>query len=161
MTEKVLDMKEFKGKKEWEEFAKSQASLIVKLRVEANQANEKVKHLEQILQNVPTDAIAEIKQLKDKIKHLEQLTSIAPSNFAVASNEEELCKIELARLYQAAKQGPLEWAETRAVEVYAKILLAIRGKSMDEKPKQKQSSYTTAQLLELANTTQGIDDPEQ
>lgn len=123
----IIDFKKMKDKKDWEDFAKAQIDVIMKLQVENNKLQDKITHLELLLNNVP-------------------------SNLAVASNEEELCKIEIARLFNKAKSLPLEWQETRAFEVYAKTLLAIKGKTVDDikKNKSKEQKLSDSELLQIA-----------
>lgn len=91
-----------------------------------------------------------LEEYEEKIKHLETLLNNVPSNLAVASKEEELCKIEIARLFEMAKQGRLEWNDTKAFEVYAKTLLAIKGKPQEPSKKEKTQAISHDQLLQLA-----------
>jgi hypothetical protein len=94
---------------------------------------------------------AELSQTKDKLHHLEELTKFATNPIAVGSNEEELCKLEINRLYQSAKSGPLEFNEIKAFEIYVKSLMLIRGKSaVEEKKSKKTQSLSEDQLLQLA-----------
>jgi hypothetical protein len=95
---------------------------------------------------------------KSKLKHLEDIAKFTESPIAVGTNEEELCKLEISRLYQAAKRAPLEFNEVKAFEIYVKSLMLIRGKSVveDKKSSKKESKLTNDQLLQLA--LQVVDD---
>jgi hypothetical protein len=102
----------------------------------------------------------ELDQTKDKLRHLEELTKFSSSPIAVGSNEEELCKLEINRLYEAAKRAPLEFNEVKAFEIYVKSLMLIRGKTaVDEKKPKKEASLTNEQLLQLA--LQVVDDTNE
>lgn len=94
----------------------------------------------------------ELQQTKDKLIHLEQITKFNVSPIAVASSEEELCRIEIKRLYDAAKQGPLEFQEIKAFEIYVKSLMLIRGKTSesDKKTPKKEEKFSQDQLLQFA-----------
>lgn len=104
----------------------------------------------------------ELEQTKDKLFHLEQITKNIASPISVGSNEEELCKIEINRLYAAAQRGPLEFTEVKAFEIYVKSLMLIRGKTNveDKKPK-KGSTLTEEQLLQLALQVQVVDESNE
>ena len=102
----------------------------------------------------------ELEVTKDKLKHLEDLRQFAANKISVGSDEEELCKLEINRLYQAAKRGPLEFNEVKAFEVYVKSLMLIRGKSsVEEKKQKKQPALSEEQLLNLA--LQVVDDTNE
>lgn len=125
----VIDFNQFKSDKEWREFANRQTATILALQGELKFLEEKLKHAEALLQG-----------------------AIQKSTLAVSSNEEELCKIEIKRLYDKAKMQPLEWNEVRTFEVYVKSLLAIKNKSPEDmnKKQDKTSKLNQAQLLEIA-----------
>lgn len=102
----------------------------------------------------------ELEQTKSKLQHLEEITKYANNPIAVGSNEEELCKLEISRLFQAAKNGPLEFNEVKAFEIYVKSLMLIRGKSaVDEKKSKKEPALNHDQLLQLA--LQVVDDTNE
>lgn len=96
----------------------------------------------------------QLKISESKRKHLEELMQNKPSVLEVSSNEEEICKIELGRLFFKCKQAPLEYQEAKLVELYTKTLLAIRGKELTEKKGPAQSTvakqYTPQELIEIA-----------
>lgn len=96
-----------------------------------------------------------IKILEAKKTHLEELLQNKPTLLGVSSNEEEICKIELSRLFNKCKQVPLEYQEAKLVELYTKTLLAIKGKDLEEKKKGPAQStvakqYTPQELIEIA-----------
>jgi len=104
----------------------------------------------------------ELQQTKDKLTHLENINRFVASPISVGSNEEELCKIEISRLYNAAQRGPLEFNEVKAFEIYVKSLMLIRGKTMvDDKKSKKSSSLSEDQLLQLALQVQVVDDTNE
>jgi hypothetical protein len=101
----------------------------------------------------------ELEQTKDKLRHLEDITKFS-NNISVGSNEEELCKLEINRLYQAAKSGPLEFNEVKAFEIYVKSLMLIRGKTaVEDKKAKKEPALNHDQLLQLA--LQVVDDTNE
>lgn len=125
----IIDFNQFKTDKEWREFANRQTTTILALQNQIKFLEEKLSHSESLLQ-----------------------TANQKSALAVNSNEEELCKIEIKRLYDKAKMQPLEWNEVRAFEVYVKSLLAIRNKTPEDvnKKSDKSPKLNQAQLLEIA-----------
>jgi hypothetical protein len=94
----------------------------------------------------------EHQRTKDKLEHLEAITKEIKSPISVGSNEEELCKLEISRLYQAAKISPLEFQEIKAFEIYVKSLMLIKGKTevTDPKKGKKQPEMSSEQLMQLA-----------
>lgn len=123
----VIDFNQFKNEKEWREFANRQTATILALQ-------------------------GHIQNLEEKLASAEAIIKTQESSLNVKSDEEELCRIEIRRLYNKAKATPLEWNEVRAFEVYVRSLLSIRNKVQDEpnKKSDKQSKMSQAQLLELA-----------
>lgn len=80
-----------------------------------------------------------------KIAHLEVLLSSKATVLNVGSEQEEICKIEINRLYQKTIRGPLDFAEVKVLETLAKLLLAINGKEVDTK-KEKDTAKALKQL---------------
>jgi hypothetical protein len=103
----------------------------------------------------------ELQKAQDKLNHLEQITKFNASPISVASNEEELCKLEINRLYTAAKSAPLEFNEIKAFEIYVKSLMLIRGKTPEDVKKQekKKEAPKLEQLLQAA--LQVADEPTE
>jgi hypothetical protein len=126
----------------------------------SNKDYEELKKYAEKLTQTNLNLQKELNQTKDKLRHLEELTKFATSPIAVGSNEEELCKLEISRLYEAAKRSPLEFNEVKAFEIYVKSLMLIKGKtSTDEKKPKKEASLTNEQLLQLA--MQVVDDTNE
>lgn len=102
----------------------------------------------------------ELENTKSKLKHLEDISKFS-STVTVGSSEEELCKLEINRLYQAAQRAPLEFQQVKSFEIYVKSLMLIRGKTIDETKKSKKSdnNLTNDQLLQLA--LQVVDDTNE
>ena len=118
---------------------------------------EDLRNFTETLINTTTALQLELQQTKDKLNHLEQITKFNTSPISIGSNEEELCKLEISRLYQAAKTGPLEFNEVKAFEIYVKSLMLIRGKSVNEEKKsKKEPALSNDQLIQLA--LQVVDD---
>jgi hypothetical protein len=121
----VIDFSKFKTVKELQEYANKQYDTIAKLQVEAELNKSKIEHLENLLNNAG---------------------NVQP----IASNELELCKLEINRLYQHALREPLDDKQIRAFDVYVKNLLAIQNKAIPEKPKKKEPQLTPEELIAIA-----------
>jgi hypothetical protein len=100
--------------------------------------------------------IAVMKQKVDeqaaKILHLESLLSSKATVLNVGSEEVEICKIEINRLYHKTLRGPLEFQEVKVLETLAKLLLSLEGKEVDSK-KEKD----TAKALKALSPKELID----
>lgn len=123
--------------------------------------NEELKKYGERLTQTNLQLQEELEQTKNKLRHLEEIAKFSNNPIAVGSNEEELCKLEINRLYQAAKVAPLEFNQAKAFEIYVKSLMLIRGKSLEE-PKNKKSSkikLDNEELLQLA--LQVVDDTNE
>jgi hypothetical protein len=123
--------------------------------------NEELKKYGEKLTQTNLKLQKELDATKDKLRHLEELAKFSSSTIAVGSNEEELCKLEISRLYQAAKVSPLEFNQVKAFEIYVKSLMLIRGKTLEESKSKKSSKVTldNEQLLQLA--MQVVDDTSE
>lgn len=99
--------------------------------------------------NKQYNTIAILKQKSDeqaaKIAHLETLLSSKATVLNVGSEQEEICKIEINRLYHKVLRGPLDFAEVKVLETLTKLLLAINGKEVDNK-KEKETVKALKQL---------------
>jgi hypothetical protein len=123
------------------------------MRFVSEKDHEELKKYAEKLTQLNTKLQKELQDCKDKLKHLEDIAKFNSNTISIGSNEEELCKLEIHRLYQASKLGPLEFNEVKAFEIYVKSLMLIRGKSVAEekkKSKTEQASITNEQLLQLA-----------
>lgn len=121
------------------------------------------KELKEFTEKLLTTTVAlktELQQTKDKLAHLEQIAKHTVSPISVGSNEEELCKLEINRLFQLAKNAPLEFNQVKAFEIYVKSLMLIRGKpAVEEKKSKKTQHLNEEQLLQLA--LQVVDDTNE
>lgn len=120
----IVDFNKFKDSKELEKFAQIQFDNVIKLK-------------------------QEVEELKLKLKHAENLLTSAPSVLTVGTPEEEICKIEIQRLYTQAKVQPLEFEQVKIFDIYVKSLLSIKGKPV-EKSKKPSSTLSQEELLKLA-----------
>ena len=122
--------------------------------------NDELKKYSEKLTSLNSKLQKDLEQATDKLKHLEEIAKFSNNPIAVGSNEEELCKLEINRLYQSAKTGPLEFNEVKAFEIYVKSLMLIKGKSItEEKKTKKETSLSHDQLLQLA--LQVVDDSSE
>jgi hypothetical protein len=124
--------------------------------------NEELKKYAEKLTSTNIKLQKELEDTQNKLKHLEDIAKFNTSPISVGSNEEELCKLEINRLYNAAKNGPLEFNDIKAFEIYVKSLMLIRGKvPVEEKKKNKasQNNLSNDQLLQLA--LQVVDDTNE
>lgn len=121
----VIDFSRFKTVKELQEYASKQYETILKMQVDAELAKSKIEHLEKLLNN-------------------------AGNAQPIASNELELCKLEINRLYQHALRESLDDKQIRAFDVYVRNLLAIQNKTVPEKIKKKESQLTPEELIAIA-----------
>jgi hypothetical protein len=118
-------MSRFKTIKELQDYCNQQYSVILKMQAEAE-------------------------TYQTKIQHLEELLRTGGDNVTLGSNELEVCKIEISRLYSTAMQGPLEDKDVRKFDTLVKCLLAIQGKTPEKKPKQKEEVMSPEDLIALA-----------
>lgn len=123
--------------------------------------NEELKKYSEKLTETNLSLQKELNATKDKLRHLEEIAKFSSNPIAVGSNEEELCKLEINRLYQAAKVAPLEFTQVKAFEIYVKSLMLIKGKTPEESKGKKSSKATLDhdQLLQLA--MQVVDDTSE
>ena len=94
---------------------------------------------------------AETTKLSDRIRHLEALMMHSKDeSIPVASNELELCKLEIERLYKEAKIQPLDDKQIRAFDIYVKCMLNIQGKELPKAKPKKQEQLSQEDLINLA-----------
>lgn len=126
--------------------------------IEILEQNKELKKYSEKLTATNLQLQKELADTKNKLQHLENITQ--NSIISVGSNEEELCKLEINRLFNAAKRGPLEFNEVKAFEIYVKSLMLIRGKTaVEEKKNKKETALNHDQLLQLA--LQVVDDTNE
>jgi predicted MPP superfamily phosphohydrolase len=126
---KLLDFTEFKTLKDLQDYANKQYNTIAVL-------DQKIKDLEA------------------KNKHLESLLNNKVTVLNSDSEQEEICRVEINRLYQKSLREPLEFQEVKILETLSKILLNLNGKEIDDK-KQKATqkaikSLTPKELIDIA-----------
>lgn len=123
--------------------------------------NEELRKYSERLTQTNLELQGKLKKAEDKLEHLEQIAKLSTSPVAVASNEEELCKLEISRLYQAARVSPLEFNQVKSFEIYVKSLMLIRGKNPEDEKTKKSSKVNldNDQLLQLA--MQVVDDTNE
>ena len=123
----ILDLTQFKNLKELQDYADKQFKTIA------------------IMKNKIDDQTA-------KIQHLESLLSSKATILNVGSEQQEICKIEINRLYQKTLRGPLDFAEVKVLETLTKLLLAIDGKEpTDKKEKAVEKAVKAMTPQELIN----------
>ncbi len=123
--------------------------------------NEELKKYSEKITETNLNLQKELNATKDKLRHLEEIAKFSSNPVAVGSNEEELCRLEINRLYQAAKVAPLEFTQVKAFEIYVKSLMLIKGKTPEESKGKKPAKATLDhdQLLQLA--LQVVDDTSE
>lgn len=125
MKNNLIDFNRFKSIKELQDYCTQQYSVVLKMQDEAEVFQSKIQHLEELLRNTG-------------------------STITVGSNELEICKIEISRMYNQVMAGPLEDKDVRKFDTLVKCLLAIQGKTPEKKPKQKEEQLSTEDLINLA-----------
>lgn len=127
-----VDMSQFKTLKDLQDFAEKQFRTIMVLEGTIKDQREKIKHLEDLLNNAPTSALLS----EDK--------------------EIEICKIEINRLYQQTLREPLDDKQVRNLEILVKTLATARGKNLDTVKEKKEKADLKAmpvgKLIALAKT---------
>jgi CRISPR/Cas system CSM-associated protein Csm4 (group 5 of RAMP superfamily) len=116
----LLDLTQFRTLKELQDYANAQFLTISTMKEKLDDQKNKIAHLESLLVNKATV-------------------------LGVDSQSEEIAKIEINRMYQKVLKAPLDFAEVKALETFTKILLAAKGKEVDEK-KEKKTEKALKQL---------------
>lgn len=105
-----------------------------------------------------------IKDLEAKNKHLEGLLASKATVLNSENEQQEICKLEINRLYQKSLRGSLEYQEVKILEMLTKILLALNGKEIDDKKNKATEkalkSFTPQQLIDIALQKTPEDDSE-
>jgi hypothetical protein len=125
MKNNLIDFSKFKTLADLQRYANDQFSTILKMQAQAE-------------------------EYQSKIEHLEELLRTGGSAITVGSNELEIARIELNRLYQHSLREPLDEKQIRSYKIYTDCLLAIQGKTPEKKPKQKEEQLSTEDLINLA-----------
>ena len=151
MASKVSDMDEFKSidqlKKELLTLTRENKAAMLtidKLLKEANQKNEEIKHL----QNLVANAVPVIKKESQLIS-----VSVTP--------EEEIAQTQLERLRQAAKTRILTLEETRMFDLLVKNKRLVLDESTINLGKNQYRDVADADLLKIAaSEAKAKDDPD-
>ena len=134
-------MKSFTTLAETQEFVKAQHDTIMELTKKVQALEEKKLHLENLLQSATPTLVGEY-------------TPIVQVNTINEAYEENICKMELKKLHDISLERQLTYEETKKVDIFTKLLLAIsqkpKGQLIDTKKKD------TSELLKLvSNETNG------
>lgn len=136
-------MKSFVDISELRSFCEQQHKTILELTRKLEKINEKNKHLENILQTKVPTLVGEY-------------SPIIQAGRIDEAYEENICKMELKKLHDLSVERVLTYEETKKVDIFTKLLLAInqkpKGNIIDTKKKD------TDELLRLVS---GDDNSEQ
>lgn len=98
------------------------------------------------------DLTKKLKTSEDKVKHLEKLVEGAvplinpPAKVDFSANDEEsIAREQLYLLKRVSSERELNLEETKRVEIYSKILMALKGKQKDITPPSR--SLSNEQLM--------------
>lgn len=98
-----------------------------------------------------TSAKAEVAHLKEMLDA--SVPNIKKSALLAASPQEEACKREIYKLNQRSLTNPLTLEETKKLEIYTKLLLAIENKAKPTDESLKDLS--DEELMSLVETIDG------
>lgn len=143
ITNRILN--NFTNVDDLKEYASSQYRTIITQSKKITELERKVESLESKLQE------SEKKAAVNSVLSLDQ-----PEG---SSDVETTCMIQIAMLKGLAMNRELTLEETKKLEIFAKTILAVRGKPVaEEKKKDSAPRLTTEQLLAMANS---LSDTEQ
>lgn len=111
---------------ELKKFAEAQNKTILNLSKELKESQEKLKHLEKLL---------------------ESTTDILPSSKEYSKEDEAICIRQLQVLRDLSDDRELTYEEAKKVDTYSKILQNVRGQKVPDQDKTK--DLPTADLLQL------------
>lgn len=127
LLEKFTEITEIKA------YANAQYNTILDLQNKLQAANGEIEHLKSILDGISPNLSA-----KELLK---------------GSNQEEVCKRELYKLNERSKISALTLEETKKVEIYTKLLIALNGK---DKPRDNiGEDLSDEQLLNVVEMLDG------
>lgn len=136
-------MKSFSDITELQSFCEQQHKTIMDLTRKIDKLNEKNKHLEDLLQQKTPTLIGEY-------------SPIVQAGRIDEAYEENICKMELKKLHDLSLERALTYEETKKVDIFSKLLIAInakpKGQIIDTKKKD------TDELLRLVSDN---DDSQQ
>lgn len=128
----MINLTEYKTLSELREFAEKQFVTILQLQNDLKLKDEKIKHLEDLLNVVPA------------------------TEFIVEDKEAEICKMEINRLYHKSCRIPLDDKEIRNLEILVKTLAVAKGKNVsdvkEKKDKDTTKNMNVGQLVSLAKS---------
>lgn len=129
-------MKSFTDIAELQAFCEQQHRTIMELTRKIDKLTEKKEHLENLLQQQTPTLVGEY-------------SPIVQANRIDEAYEENICRMELKKLHDISLSMPLTYEETKKVDIYTKLLLAIsqkpKGQLIDTKKK------GTDELLKLVS----------
>lgn len=132
--EKML--KEFKNLNELQQFSEAQHKTIIELSKKNQKLEEEVKHLKTLLDSQTP-----------KLPIQQQEQSIIKSGAIIEDHEENICRMELKKLHDLSLERQLTYEETKKVEIYTKLLIAIQAKAKSNVIELKKTD--TSDLLQL------------
>lgn len=119
----ILDISNtFKDYAELKTFAESQYKLILELSKKINKLELEKNSLEKLLKEVDKEAKKEV--IREQSKE---------GNKVAISDEEEICLTQLKLLNEMSAGIELNMEQSKKVEIFTKLLLAIRAKTPEEK----------------------------
>lgn len=134
----ILDISNtFKDYAELKTFAESQYKLILELSKKINKLEQEKASVEKLLKEVDKEAKKEIIREQNKGK-------------APISDEEQICIDQLKLLNEMSTGIELNMEQSKKVEIFTKLLLALRAKTPEEKKDLfNPSSFKDEDLLKL------------
>lgn len=130
-------MKSFADTAELQSFCEQQHKTILELTRKIDKLNEKNKQLEDLLQQKTPVLVGEY-------------SPIVKAGSIDEAYEENICKMELKKLHDLSVERALTYEETKKVDIFTKLLLAInqkpKGQIIDTKRKD------TDELLRLVSS---------
>jgi hypothetical protein len=137
ITNRILN--NFNNVDDLKEYASSQYKTIITQSKKITELERKVESLESKLQ-----------ESEKKVAVNSALSLDQPEG---SSDVETTCMIQIAMLKGLAMNRELTLEETKKLEIFAKTILAVRGKqASEEKKKESAPKLTTEQLLAMANS---------
>lgn len=128
-------LKEFKNLTELQQFSEAQHKTIIELSKKNQKLEEEVKHLK-------TLADSQVPKLQ-----IQQEQSVIKSGAIIEDHEENICRMELKKLHDVSLERQLTYEETKKVEIYTKLLIAIQAKVKSNVIELKKTD--TSDLLQL------------
>ena len=131
-------LKSFESQIELQAFAEQQHITILELTKKIDTLKEKNKQLETLLQTKTPVLVGEY-------------SPIVQASTINEAHEETICRIELKKLHDIAIERALTYEETKKVDIYTKLLIAINQKPKNQIIDTKKKG--TEELLKLVNSS--------